>query len=143
MAKIESIKFFPNDCNKRAELPARELSLEAKISFHQLDLQLHMEYKLHVLFFAASGQSEMPLLFHNWDQSGFVISTHESNSEVVGQCWFTLKASKEPVTIKKSLSEDDLETSFIQGIKAFGSLVPAVGKAVKWSNEYFFDLSLK
>ncbi|MGJ8744388.1 hypothetical protein [Polaribacter sp.] len=138
MAKILSVKLVSipeviivNDSNN-------DFTIDAKIEFHELDLQLKMEYCLHLFVYEVHGQLDAPLIVSNWDESRVVSISQDRKDEYLGRETKMIVATlkKQSYEIPMSLNLGKLtnrSSHFSKKIEVFATMTPAIGRASKWS----------
>ena len=138
MAKILSVKLVSipeviivNDSNN-------DFTIDTEIEFHDLDLQLKMEYCLHLFVYEVHGQLDAPLIVSNWDESRVVSISQDRKDEYLGRETKKIVATlkKQTYEIPMSLNLGKLtnrSSHFSKKIEVFATMTPAVGRASKWS----------
>ncbi|MBQ4820537.1 hypothetical protein [Aquimarina sp. MMG016] len=115
------------------------------IEFHPIDISGNMEYLLHVFVYDIHGINDVPVLIPNWDDSQIsrvvrndrkddflckesqLIRCSEVNEEQI-----TIKT---PMTIKLGKLQDNTSV-YTRKFKVFATLIPAVYRASKWSEDF-------
>ena len=112
------------------------------LEFHKLDIELKMEYYLYCFIYDTNGKVDNPLILSNWDDSKVLqILKDRKNDDYLGfeKIIITSNEDKKTITIpmKLILGNVNSNTSFYsKTIKAFSSLIPAIGIASKWSKSH-------
>ncbi|WP_111706877.1 hypothetical protein [Lutibacter citreus] len=138
MAKLTSIKL--------GELPesivvgndSTEVSIEAIIDFHKIDLQLEMEYILFLFVYDVNGKIDIPVIIGNWDQSSIYGISDDRHDHLMGTIKLPIKAIESNVILNTSIKLNlgrilDGDSYFSKKLEVFGTLIPAIGRASNWS----------
>ncbi|MCL7763655.1 hypothetical protein MPF19_09540 [Polaribacter sp. Z014] len=138
MAKILSVKLVSipevivvNDDNN-------DFTVLIDIEFHDIDLQLKMEYCLHLFAYEVHGELDAPLIISNWDESKVVPISKDRKDEYLGKeiKMITARSKKELFEVPMSLKLGKLtnrSSHFSKKTEVFATLAPAIGRASKWS----------
>jgi hypothetical protein len=118
-----------------------DITVVTKIEFHPLDIQLEMAYCLHLFVFDVHGSVDAPLFIPNWDESWVFPIPIERKDDFLGKKAVFLKATEQEMTIDTpmplTLGQFDRDRSYMsRKLRVFASLIPAVGRAAKWSEPF-------
>lgn len=138
MAKILSVKFVSipevivvNDNNN-------DFTILVAIEFHDIDLQLKMEYCLHLFVYEIHGELDAPLMVSNWDESKVIPISKDRKDEYLGKKTklITVTSKNEVFEVPMTLKLGKLtnrSSHFLKKTAIFATLAPAIGRASKWS----------
>ncbi|PCJ92714.1 MAG: hypothetical protein COA50_15540 [Flavobacteriaceae bacterium] len=142
MAKVNSIKLLNISESNASNTVYMTYGAEVQLEFHPIDIQLHMEYKLHLFLFDLKCNINFHALYPNWDQSDMVLKSRDSKKGLLGHFIFPLKAIEPSFVLEESLLVEMDKSILPTSAKLLAAMVPAVSYAAKWSNEYHMDVSL-
>ena len=145
MAKIESvsIKSIPDVINVGDDV--NDITIVTKIEFHSLDVSLKMEYLLHLLVYDIHGNTDVPIIINNWDESEVIGLEQENKDDFLGRKFVPVCSDEKFLTIETPIT---LKLGNINGSQSFyrrkievlATLVPAIGRSTKWSQPFVCDL---
>ncbi|AXT57155.1 hypothetical protein D1815_15900 [Aquimarina sp. AD1] len=119
--------------------------VNTEIEFHPLDISGNMEYLLHLFVYDMHGASDVPVLISNWDETKIVrVEQDDRKDDFLCKESVLIKcdqANKKELVIKTPMS---VKLGKLQGnssvyhrnFKVFGTLIPAVFRASKWSEAF-------
>lgn len=142
MAKIRTvhIQSLPNFINVGKQID--DITIHTEIEFHPLDVQLSMPYCLHLFVYDIHGESDVPIIVPNWDESTVLGVSLDRKDDYLGQKTVLVTAANEecildtPMALK--LGDFNREKSYTsRKIEVFATLAPVVGRVSKWSEPVF------
>lgn len=115
-----------------------DFTVVVDIEFHNLDIQLNMEYCLHLFVYVIHGDVDVPLVLPNWDESKVLSISLDRKDDYLGSATKTILAQnkKETLTIpmRLKLGKQTLSKShYSKKLEVFSTMAPAIGRASKWS----------
>jgi len=118
-----------------------DITVETKIEFHDMDIQLNMDYCLHIFVYDIHGDIDAPVILPNWDESSIIGISMDRKDDFLGQAIIKLKAKDKETHIKTpiALKLGSLEkgTSYYsRKLEVFATVAPIVGRASKWSEPF-------
>lgn len=141
MAKIKSVSLLsiPETINVGDD--DSDLTVVSEIEFHPLDIQLQMEYCLHVFLYDIHGNVDAPLVLPNWDESKVISIASDREDDFLGSASKILKAEESNVSIEIPLklklgSFKKNRAYHSRKLEVFATIAPAVGRASKWSEPF-------
>ena len=146
MAKINSVSLlsFPDIINVGDD--DNDITVVTEIAFHPLDIKMEMEYILHLFVYDIHGAVDTPVILGNWDESNVFGIPVRWKDDFLGTKSVPIKAV-ENLIIK-------VETPLVlhlgkliatsshhsKKLKVFATIIPATGRASKWSEPFEADL---
>lgn len=112
-----------------------DFSVVVEVEFHDLDIQLNMEYCLHLFVYDIRGNVDAPLVMPNWDESHVLSISLDSKDEYLGSETrkITAKEKRSKLTVPMSLQLGKYTSNYSKKLEVFATIAPAVGRASKWS----------
>jgi len=147
MAKIIAIQLesIPETINVGDDIT--DIIINTQIEFHKLDISIQMEYMLYLFVYDVHGNIDVPVIIGNWDESEVmgVSQFQDRKDHLLGQAMLKLKAKKIHV---KNQTPIALELGKLKAgasyssrkLEVFATLIPANGRASKWSEPFEVDL---
>lgn len=137
MAKIISVTLdsIPDEIIVSDSLS--DITVITKIEFHPLDVQLGMEYSLHLFVYDINGKIDIPIIVNNWDQTGVLGVSIDHKDDFLGTTQKFIKAEERVLEITCDLSlrlgKLGISTSYYgRDLNVFATIVPAIARASKW-----------
>ena len=146
MAKIESVslKSIPETINVGDEIS--DIIVVTQIKFHQLDLNLNMEYLLHLFIYDIHGSVDAPIIINNWDESNVIGVKENIKDDFLGKKTVTITTTREtvriietPITLKLG-SLNGSHSYYKRKLEVLATITPAIGRASKWSEPFETNL---
>lgn len=138
MAKITSIELLtvPKFINVGEEL--NEISIQASVEFHPIDLKLNMEYRLHLYVFDIHGAEDTPVILPNWDESEVLTVVADRADDFLGKTIVKLEAKEQQVDVACSmqlqLGKFNPDRTYMdRNIEVFSTLIPVIASSSKRS----------
>ena len=145
MAKLETVvlKSIPEVINVGDDI--NDITIITKIEFHPIDVSLKMEYLLHLLVYDVHGKPDVPVIINNWDESEVIGLKQENKDDFLGRQFVPICADERIKTIETpiALKLGDLKDSgsfYKRKLEVLATLIPAIGRATKWSEPFECDL---
>ncbi|GMN08414.1 hypothetical protein MTsPCn5_38030 [Croceitalea sp. MTPC5] len=118
-----------------------DIIVKVKLDYHLIDLQLRMQYCLHLFMYDIHGEIDAPLVVPNWDESAIHPIALDSRDDFLGSATRKVIALKKRMeyNIPMALHLGKLkkgDTSISRKLEIFATLTPAVGRASKWSKPF-------
>ena len=115
-----------------------DFTVVVEVEFHNLDIQLKMEYCLHLFLYDVHGVVDAPLVLPNWDESKVLSISVERQDEYLGSATKKILVTKknENLTIPMRLKLGKLSqrsSHYSKKLEVFATIAPAIGRASKWS----------
>lgn len=115
-----------------------DFTVVVDVEFHNLDIQLNIEYCLHLFVYEIHGSVDAPLVLPNWDESIILPISLDRKDEYLGKAtqMITAKQKAEKLQIPMSLKLGKLtnrSSHFLKKLKVFATIAPTIGRASKWS----------
>lgn len=141
MAKIKSVELesIPEIINVGDDIT--DIIVNTSIEFHKLDISLKMEYELLLFVYDINGKIDIPVIIGNWDETQVYGVSNDRNDHLLGQINLLVIAENDklevntPIALKLgNLEKGDSYTS--REIEVFATLIPAIGRASKWSKPF-------
>jgi len=145
MAKINSVflESIPEIINVGDDIS--DIIINVQIEFHKLDISLKMEYLLYLFVYDVHGKVDIPVIIGNWDESNVLGISLDRKDHLLGKKMLNIKANKTTIKmqtpialklgeIKKGASNSSRE------LEVFATLIPAIGRASKWSEPFETNL---
>ena len=142
MAKITSIKLSSPELNKLVNTDLKRIHLLTCLEFHPLDIQMEMEYQLHLFLFDSDAPLSKLKFLMNWDEADF-FETSFSKAGIIEHVRVKVSACHAKTSLERIVTLSKKDGLPLNGIRVFGTLVPVISRATTWSNTYLFDLQLK
>jgi len=122
-----------------------DFTVITEVEFHRLDIQLKMEYCLHLFVYDVHGEVDAPLVLPNWDESKVLSISLDRKDDYLGFATHTIIATQkiETITIPMRLKLgkiSSLSSHFTKKLEVFATVAPAIGRASKWSKPYSANL---
>lgn len=122
-----------------------DFTVITEVEFHELDIQLKMEYCLHLFVYDVHGEVDAPLVLPNWDESKVLSISLDRKDDYLGFATYTIIASQKTETISipmrlKLGKLSNLSSHFTKKLEVFATIAPAIGRASKWSKPYSANL---
>lgn len=138
MAKIKSVIIQPLPKNINVGEEITNVVINTQIEFHQIDIKLEMEYLLHLFVYDIHGKVDVPVIIGNWDESYVTGVLQDRKDQLLGKVAVNVNVTELNIEIQTVLN---LKLGHISGssyafsrtLEVFASLIPAVGRASKWS----------
>lgn len=141
MAKITAVTLneVPETINVGDQI--NDIDVNIQIEYHRQDILLSMEYLLHVFVYDINGKMDIPVIISNWDDSMVLaISEDGRKDNFLGRAAIAVKATETaqkyqvPLALKLGISHGT--SYFSKKLEVFATLIPAVGRASKWSEPF-------
>ncbi|WP_452225541.1 hypothetical protein [Lacinutrix chionoecetis] len=118
-----------------------DFTVNVEIEFHPLDIQLKMEYCLHLFVYDIHGEVDAPLVLPNWDESEVLSISLDRKDEYLGFATKKLFAEKKEIMLSVPMrlklgKLSHTSSHFSKKLKVFATIAPAVGRASKWSEPF-------
>lgn len=118
-----------------------DITVVTELQFHKQDIDLKMDYCLHLFVYDIHGEVDAPLVLPNWDESSVISVSLDRKDDFLGQASVIIKADKNEVTIKTPmalrLGKFSYSSSYIaRKLEVFATVAPVVGRASKWSKPF-------
>ena len=138
MAKIKSVQIQPISENISIGNEIINVVINTQIEFHPIDLKLEMEYLLHLFVYDIHGKADVPVIIGNWDESYIKGVLQDRRDHLFGKAAVNITATKQNIEIETvlnlKLGQIDVHSYiFSRTLEVFATLIPAVGRASKWS----------
>lgn len=141
MAKIKTVKLdaVPEYINVGDKVT--DIIIQSTIEFHKLDIKLEMEYKLVLFVYDVNGDSDIPVIIGNWDDTRIYGVLQDRKDQFLGKVLVDVKAENESLNLKTplglKLGKLTEKNSYIsRNLEVFATLIPAIGRASKWSEPF-------
>ncbi len=115
------------------------------IEFHPIDISGNMEYLLHVFVYDVHGVNDVPVLIANWDDTEIAnVVRNDRRDDFLCRESRLIRCSevtekevtiKIPMTVKLGKIQDNTSV-YTRKFKVFATLIPAVYRASKWSEDF-------
>ena len=141
MAKILSVRLLSIPEVIVVNDNENDFTVVVEVEFHNLDIQLHMEYCLHLFLYDVRGLVDAPLVLPNWDESKVLSISEGRKDEYLGSATKKLIAQEKKVTLtipmRLKLGKLSHRSShYSKKLEVFATIAPAVGRASKWSKPF-------
>ena len=115
-----------------------DFTVVVEVEFHNLDIQLKMEYCLHLFLYDIHGVVDAPLVLPNWDESKVLSISSDRQDEYLGSAKKKILAieKNKTLTIPMRLKLGKLSqrsSHYSKKLEVFATIAPAIGRASKWS----------
>ena len=115
-----------------------DFTVVIKIEFHDLDIQLNMEYCLHLFVYDIHGEVDAPLVLPNWDESKVLSISKDRQDDYLGSATKNIFAQKKTETLNIPMSLrlgklSKMSSHYSKKLEVFATMAPAIGRASKWS----------
>ncbi len=141
MAKINEVRLLsiPETINVGDDI--NDLTVISEIEFHVLDIQLQMEYCLHIFLYDVHGKIDAPLVMPNWNESRVISITSDREDDFLGSSSKIITALSKNVTIEIPLTLKlgnfyKNKAYHSRKLEVFATIAPAIGRASKWSEPF-------
>lgn len=145
MAQINNIEITEQFTEIEIGDKVFSLTVEVDIEFHQLDINLNMEYCLHTMIMEIHGQQDIPIILSNWKKSS-VLSINEDNRKdvILANQIIDIKAQKKQLSLtipfKVKLGSYNNHSVYNKKLEAYAVLIPAISYCSMHSNPKSVDL---
>jgi hypothetical protein len=146
MAKIKyvSLLSIPEIINVGDDIS--DITVVTKIEFHPLDIKMEMDYLLYVFVYDIHGNVDTPVIIENWDESNVFGVSESWKDDFLGKKVVEINCKEErnveintPIALHLGkLTKNSSHHS--KKLEVFASLIPAVGRASKWSKPFESDI---
>lgn len=138
MAKIASVSLLSIPKTIVINDNDNDFSVVVEVEFHDLDIQLNMEYCLHLFVYDIHGDVDVPMVLPNWDESKVLSISLDRKDDYLGSATKKVLAleKQETLTIPMRLKLGkftDLSSHYSKKLEVFATIAPAIGRASKWS----------
>lgn len=118
-----------------------DITVETTIQFHKQDIDLKMDYCLHLFVFDIQGEEDAPLILPNWDESSIIPISLGLKDDYLGQAKIILTADKSKVVVKTPMAlrlvKSEQKGAYFSGkFEVFATIAPIIGRASKWSESF-------
>lgn len=118
-----------------------DITVVTELQFHKQDIDLEMDYCLHLFVYDIHGEVDAPLVLPNWDESSVISVSLDRKDDFLGQTSVIIRADKSEVIIKTAmalhLGKLSKSSSYIaRKLEVFATVAPVVGRASKWSKQF-------
>ena len=118
-----------------------DFSVVVKVEFHDLDIQLNMEYCLHLFVYDIHGDVDAPLVLPNWDESKVLSIATDRKDEYLGCATQKVLATDKQTTLtvpmRLKLGQlTNISSHYSKKLEVFATIAPAIGRASKWSKPF-------
>ncbi|MDO7173584.1 hypothetical protein [Mariniflexile sp. AS56] len=140
MAKIKSVslKSIPESIHVGDNVS--DITILTNLEFHPLDISLQMEYMLYLFVYDVHGKPDVPIILSNWDDSVFMGMQLDGKDDLLGRKVVSIVANSNPLIetpIALKLGNlNDSHSCYKRKLEVFATLIPAIGKASKWSEPF-------
>jgi hypothetical protein len=141
MAKIISVELLsvPDVIYVGDELS--DIKVTTKIQFHKMDIQLGMDYCLHLFVYDVHGQTDTPIIIPNWDESKLIPISSDRRDDFMGREVVQLVAKETDIVLETPIALKlgklgKNSSYFSRKLEVFATIAPAVGRASKWSGPF-------
>ncbi|MGC1204266.1 MAG: hypothetical protein WA839_05185 [Flavobacteriaceae bacterium] len=115
-----------------------DFTVIVEVEFHDLDIQLNMEYCLHLFLYDIHGTVDAPLVLPNWDESKVLSISLDRKDEYLGSATKKIHAKEKHETLKipmrlKLGKQTHMTSYYSKKLEVFATIAPAIGRASKWS----------
>lgn len=138
MAKILSVELISIPEVVVVNDNENDFSVEVEVEFHELDIELKMEYCLHLFVYDIRGDVDAPLVLPNWDESQVLSIAMGSKDEYLGSETKKVTAENKNISLTVPMSLrlgrlSNFSSYYSKKLEVFATIAPAVGRASKWS----------
>lgn len=146
MAKIVSVSLLsiPEVLNVGDDIS--DITVKTEIEFHSIDLIIKMEYLLYVFVYDIHGTVDVPVIIGNWDDSNVFGVGDNWKDDFLGKKLIQISCKDElnvevntPIALHLGkLTKASSHHS--KKLQVFATLIPAIGRASKWSKSFEADI---
>ena len=141
MAKIASVTLesVPKEIHVNDSIS--DFTVLTKIEFHDLDIQIGMEYCLHIFVYDIHGSVDIPVIIANWDETNIMRIPTDRIDDFLGKNTVIVKAESKEMIVKTPMeiklgNQSRTSSSYKRKLDVFVSLIPAIERASKWSEPF-------
>ena len=141
MAKIESVTIInkPDIINVSDDIS--DLTISVSIKFHPIDIVNKMEYLLHIFVYDVHGKMDVPVIIGNWDDTDVYGVSQGGKDDFLGKTTIPVNSNVPEIIVEESmalkLGNLTRHSSYhTKKIDVFTTLIPAIGRASKWSDPF-------
>lgn len=120
-----------------------DITVVTKIEFHDIDIQMQMDYYLHLFVYDVHGDIDPPLILSNWDEcSVLAIKTSlDRPDDFLGKASIYINTSQKEMTITKPMALklgkfNQRGAYHTRKLEIFATAAPAIGRISKWSQPF-------
>ena len=141
MAKIESVSIInkPDIINVSDDIS--DLTIRVSIKFHPIDIVNKMEYLLYIFVYDVHGKIDVPVIIGNWDDTDIYGVSQGGKDDFLGKAIIPINSSSPEIKVEKSMALKlgnltRYSSYHTKKIEVFATLIPAIGRASKWSEPF-------